>query len=104
MVTTTVHLDKRGAVVIPKNVRRALGIEPDGLLLLRVEDGRIVLIPAEAVPKGERYSPQRVAEFLLTNAIDENDYARARDRVRGLGLDPDTIAHERPGTPDPRIP
>jgi hypothetical protein len=44
----------------------------------------------------ERYTPERKAEFLLTNAIDLSDYRRARKQVRRLGLDPDTIPHLPP--------
>jgi hypothetical protein len=44
----------------------------------------------------ERYTPERKAEFLLSNAIDQADYRKARKEVRKLGLDPDTISHRRP--------
>jgi len=45
---------------------------------------------------GERYTPRRLAQFLLENATDAADYAAARREVRGLGLDPDKIPHDRP--------
>ncbi len=42
----------------------------------------------------EVYSPERKAEFLLTNAVDSADYAAARRRVREeFGLDPDAVPH-----------
>jgi len=44
----------------------------------------------------ERYSPERKAEFLLSNAVDDADYRQARREVRKLGLDPDSIPHLRP--------
>jgi hypothetical protein len=44
----------------------------------------------------ERYTPERKAEFLLSNAIDDDDYRKARKEVRKLGLDPDSIPHRRP--------
>jgi hypothetical protein len=44
----------------------------------------------------ERYTPERKAEFLLNNAIDDADYCEARKEVRELGLDPDSIPHLRP--------
>ena len=44
----------------------------------------------------ERYTPERKAEFLLSNAIDDADYRKARKEVRKLGLDPDSIPHQRP--------
>lgn len=58
------------------------------------EDG-ILIRPAVIVPV-ERYTPERKAEFLLSNAVDANDYRRARKEVRELGLDPDSIRHVRP--------
>ncbi len=45
---------------------------------------------------GEMYSNERKAEFLLNNAIDDADYCEARKEVRKLGLDPDSIPHQRP--------
>lgn len=44
----------------------------------------------------ELYSRRRKAEFLLSNAIDETDYLRAREEVKRLGIDPDSVQHERP--------
>ncbi len=43
----------------------------------------------------ETYTPERKAEFLLNNAVDEADYALAREKVRRMGLDPDDIPHAR---------
>ena len=44
----------------------------------------------------EEYSPERKAEFLLSNAVDELDYAWAVREVRKLGVDPEAVLHERP--------
>ena len=45
---------------------------------------------------GERYTPRRLAQFLLQNAVDAADYAAVRREVKKLGLDPDAIPHDRP--------
>jgi hypothetical protein len=45
---------------------------------------------------GERYTPRRLAQFLLQNAVGAADYAAARREVKKLGLKPDTIPHDRP--------
>ena len=58
------------------------------------EDG-ILLRPAVAVPV-ETYTPKRKAEFLLSTAVDAEDYARAEEEVRKMGLDPDKIPHRKP--------
>jgi hypothetical protein len=46
--------------------------------------------------RGERYTPRRLAQFLLESATDAADYAAARREVRKLGLDPDKIPHDHP--------
>jgi hypothetical protein len=50
-----------------------------------------------AIRRVEIYTPARVAEFLLSNAVDAKDYRAAVQAVRKLGVDPRTIAHARPG-------
>ena len=57
---------------------------PEGLLLKPV-----VTLPVEI------YTPERKAEFLLNNAVTPDDYDRAREAVREMGLDPDAIPHEK---------
>jgi hypothetical protein len=46
--------------------------------------------------KNWTYTPQRRAEFLLSNAIDAKDYARAAEDVRKMGLDTAKIPHRKP--------
>jgi hypothetical protein len=36
----------------------------------------------------EIYRPERKAEFLLSNAVDQKDYRAARNEVQRMGLDP----------------
>jgi hypothetical protein len=47
-------------------------------------------------PEPERYARERVAQFLLEGALTQEGYRAAREEVRKLGLDPDTIPHEPP--------
>ena len=44
----------------------------------------------------ERYTPERRAEFLLSTAVDAEEYARVVEAVRQRGLDPATIPHQPP--------
>jgi hypothetical protein len=44
----------------------------------------------------EIYTPERKAEFLLSNVIDEGEYQAALAEVRQMGLNPDAIPHQRP--------
>jgi hypothetical protein len=44
----------------------------------------------------EDYTPERIAEFLLSNAVDAEDYAQSVAEVRRMGLDPNKIPHQKP--------
>ncbi len=48
------------------------------------------------LPPVEVYSDERVAEFLLSNTVDREDYERAVKLVRKMGLDPAKIDHDKP--------
>jgi AbrB family looped-hinge helix DNA binding protein len=86
---------KRGAIVVPAKLRKRFGIEEGSIVIAEETEDGILIRPAMVVPV-ERYSAERKAEFLLSNAIDESDYRKARKEVRKLGLDPDSIPHRRP--------
>ena len=54
-------------------------------------------MPTEMSKVGKRmYAPERQTEFLLSNAVDAKDYARAKEEVRKMGLDPRKIPHDKP--------
>jgi AbrB family looped-hinge helix DNA binding protein len=86
---------KRGAIIVPASLRKRFGIEEGTIVTAEERDDGILIRPAVIVPV-ERYSPERKAEFLLSNAVDEEDYRRLRRDVRKLGLDPDAVPHRRP--------
>jgi AbrB family looped-hinge helix DNA binding protein len=89
------RVGKRGAIIVPANLRKRFGIEEGTIVTAEEKDDGILIRPAVVVPV-ERYSPERKAEFLLSNAIDEADYRSARKAVRKMGLDPDSILHIKP--------
>ena len=91
----TSRVGKRGTVVVPIKLRQRFGLEEGTLLIAEEQSGGILLRPAVAVPT-EIYSSERQAEFLLNNAVDAKDYARAVKQVRALGIDPKKIPHQRP--------
>jgi len=95
MHTATTKIGKRGTVVIPAALRRRFGLEEGALVLLEEREDGVLLRPAVAMPV-EIYTPERRAELLLSNAVDADDYARAVDAVRDMGLDPDAIPHHKP--------
>lgn len=86
---------KRGAIIVPAKLRKRFGIEEGSIVIAEEKDEGILIRPAVVVPV-ERYTPERKAEFLLSNATGEADYHKARKAVRKLGLDPDSIPHRRP--------
>jgi AbrB family looped-hinge helix DNA binding protein len=87
---------KRGTVVIPAPLRHRFGLEEGSLAIPEARGDGVLIRPAIAMPV-EIYTPERRAEFLLSNAVDEKDYARAVEEVRRLALDPDSIPHSKPG-------
>jgi AbrB family looped-hinge helix DNA binding protein len=89
------RVGKRGAIIVPVNLRKRFGIEEGTIVTAEEREDGILIRPAVVVPV-ERYSPERKAEFLLSNAIDEGDYRSARKAVRKMGLDPDAIPHAKP--------
>jgi AbrB family looped-hinge helix DNA binding protein len=89
------RVGKRGAIVVPASLRRRFGIEEGSIVIAEETDDGILIRPAMVVPV-ERYTPERKAEFLLSNAVDEADYRKARKYVRKLGLNPDSVPHRRP--------
>ena len=86
---------KRGAIVIPAKLRRRFGIEEGTVVTAEEREDGILIRPAVIVPI-ERYTPERKAEFLLSNATSHTDYRKARKEVQKLGIDPDSIPHRRP--------
>lgn len=89
------RIGKRGTFVIPAKLRRRFGLTEGSAVIAEETKEGILLRPAVTVPL-ETYSPERRAELLLSNAVDEKDYARAREAVEEMGLDPDSIDHHRP--------
>ena len=58
-------------------------------------EGGILLKLAVALPV-EHYSPERQAEFILSNAVDADDYKAACKAVERMGLNPSDIPHHKP--------
>jgi bifunctional DNA-binding transcriptional regulator/antitoxin component of YhaV-PrlF toxin-antitoxin module len=89
------RVGKRGTVVIPAALRRRYGIEEGAFVVAEPCEGGVLIRLALVLPV-EVYTPERKAQFLLSNAIDAADYAGAVAEVRRMGLDPETIPHYKP--------
>jgi AbrB family looped-hinge helix DNA binding protein len=94
MVKTS-KVGRRGTVVIPARLRKRFGMQEGTLVIAEERAEGILLRPAVALPV-ETYTPERVAEFLLNNAVDAEDYESALAEVRAMGLDPESIPHLKP--------
>src|SRR5436309_13466527 len=68
---------KRGAIVVPAKLRKRFGIEEGTVVIAEEREDGILIRPAVVVPV-ERYTAERKAEFLLSNATTGADYRRAR--------------------------
>ena len=88
----TSRVSKRGAIVVPEKFRHKFGLEEGSVVVAEEREDGILLRPPVAYSV-EIYTPERKAEFLLSSAIDEEDYQAARVTVREMGLDPDQIEH-----------
>jgi bifunctional DNA-binding transcriptional regulator/antitoxin component of YhaV-PrlF toxin-antitoxin module len=93
-VLTTVQVGEGGEIALPPELRRAAGIEGRAYVVIEQVEGGILLRPVRE--EIEIYTPERQAEFLLSNAVDDADYAAALAAVRDMGLDPANIPHRRP--------
>ncbi len=89
----TTKVGKRGAIIVPAALRREFGIEEGSLVITEAREDGILIRPAVALPV-EIYSPERKAEFLLSNALDAADYEAAVRQVKKMGLDPRRIDHK----------
>jgi len=90
------RVGKRGVVVIPAPLQRRYGLEEGSPVVAEAREDGILLRSAIATPV-EVYTAERRAEFLLSNAVDEQDYKRAVAEVWAMGLDPEAVTHRRPG-------
>ena len=99
MISLTIKVGRRGTVVVPAELRREYGLEEGSLIIAEGRADGVLLRPAKAVPI-EIYPPERRAEFLLTNAVDADDYRQAVAEVRKMGYDPSEIAHTPPADSD----
>ncbi len=97
-ISESSRVGKRGTLVIPARLRRRFGIEEGSEVIAEETPEGILIRPAVTVPI-ELYSKERSAGFLLSNAVDAEDYERARQDVRAMGLDPADVDHDEPAGP-----
>ena len=61
-MTTTIQINERGGLTLPKKLRRALGVEKGGVMMVEPAEGGLLLRPAVAYSI-ELYTDDRIREF-----------------------------------------
>lgn len=92
---TAARVDEDGNLIIPEEFRRRHDLDGDAKVVVESTDRGLLLRPISTLSR-HTYSDQRRAEFLLSNASDDEDYRQALETVRAMGLDPDRIQHQPP--------
>ncbi|GAV22751.1 AbrB/MazE/SpoVT family DNA-binding domain-containing protein [Carboxydothermus pertinax] len=90
MGKTIIQLGKRGTIVIPAEIRKKLNLKEGSYLIAEETKEGLLLKPAE-IYEVEIYSNERKAEFLLANAVSEEDRMWAYGEIRKMGLNPEEI-------------
>lgn len=97
-ISESSKVGRRGTFVIPANLRKRYGLEEGSEVIAEETPEGILIRPALTVPI-ELYTAERKAEFILSNTVDADDYARAVEEVKALGIDPEAVAHTKPNGP-----
>lgn len=69
----------RGQITLPKAVRARLRLTPGSVLLLREEEGRLVLNPAAVTPV-THYSDEEIERLVAADRVSERERATIRRR------------------------
>lgn len=77
-----ITLDKFGRILIPKKLRERLGLKPDDVLEVQLEDGKLTLLPQRTPPPLRRKGRVLVVESGATA-----DLGQALTRLREERLD-----------------
>jgi AbrB family looped-hinge helix DNA binding protein len=92
----SINMGKRGTVVIPAKTRKRYKLDEGSPMLIEEREDGILMRPAVTTPVDvEIYTPERLAEFFLNNVLTKDGYLDAREEVKQMGIDPDSIDHIR---------
>lgn len=97
MPINTTKIGKRGTVVIPAPIRKKYGFREGSQLIVEERQDGVMLRPVVTLPI-EIYTAKRKAEFLLNNTVTIEEYKVAVKEIQKMGLDPETIPHQKPET------
>ncbi|NTW28978.1 MAG: AbrB/MazE/SpoVT family DNA-binding domain-containing protein [Coriobacteriia bacterium] len=89
-----IRVGKRGTVVIPAEMRRRYGFDEGEMLVMEESAAGLLLKPVRSY-EAEIYTPARTVEFMLNNAVSTDEFDEAIAEARLLGLDPESIPHQK---------
>jgi len=88
MNITYTQLSTKGLVTIPKQIRQALGLDPQEqpLLKLTQDEGKIVIEPVEVIPTSDLriYSDKEVDEFIENDTLTAQEKKDAKDYLKNF--------------------
>jgi AbrB family looped-hinge helix DNA binding protein len=79
-------LDRFGRVVIPKSVRKDIGLEPGAVLRVEKEDGKILLEPLTGEPRLTEKRGVLVFTGVATGDVEAAVESQRKGRIRKVGL------------------
>ena len=76
------RLSSRGQLVIPRSVRKALGLQAGTRFYLQIEEGKIVLEPILTSPIDMLYGKYRDADFIADLETEHKQEIMEENEVR----------------------
>ena len=76
-----VKLGRNGQLSLPRAVMKRLHLQGNETLLLDVSDDGVIRLRPAAVLPIETYTPERIAEFELESAVDEDTRTAVREAL-----------------------
>lgn len=77
----TLIVSSRGQITLPASMRKHLGIEPGGAVIIEESAGVLTLKPA-AILEVERYSDEQIAEWDREDSLTPAERKSILDRLR----------------------
>ena len=80
------RVGKRGTIVLPARLRKQYGFAEGTMVVAEESEYGVLLRPAAVLPV-EIYTPERKAEFLLTNNVNTKNSKKAETEHRRLHIE-----------------
>lgn len=81
-MSETLIVSSRGQITLPASMRKHLGIEPGGALIIEERNGELTLKPA-VVLEIERYSDDQIAQWDSEDRLSPDERKRILAKLQG---------------------